>query len=539
MKSRLVLRRCAPRAPRRGSGSDAGGGGSRGGSAGQGPIPTGTRLEIEGGSIEGSVNGATRRFLGIPYAAAPVGERRWKPPAPVMPWDGVRAAAELGAECPQPVFIGAGPLAGTSEDCLNLNVWAPEPAPESPRPVMVWFHGGAFILGSNRGLGGELSDNLAYKGDTLVPAGDVVLVTINYRLGELGFLAHPALTAEDSRGTSGNYGIFDQQAALRWVKANIRTFGGDRDNVTIFGESAGGIDACAHLAAPDSAGLFHRAIIESGPCGLLVSPHANAEAQGERLMQTVGCSNLACLREKPVENILLALGRWDATNPQAPTWGPVVNGSVLPIAPEAAFARQSDSRARGARLEPRRRHTLHERRLRVDHGRRVRNGTRRPGRLDGDRLDRVPAPARDLSALELPRTTRCAGDGLGTRDVQLPDPTPSAPHGCCRPRGLPVPIHSRPFDCALAGSRRAPCRSCRRSRSQVLGIQLAETEIPLSDLIIGYWTRHATSGDPNGAGAAEWPKYDASGDRHLELDDAPQSRTALLKDVCDFWDSVR
>ncbi|AMO60127.1 carboxylesterase type B [Mycolicibacterium phlei] len=205
-------------------------------------------VHTQAGSVRGSTAIDHRYFAGIPYAAPPVGRLRWQPPAPVEPWEGLRDATEPGPRCIQDTSIDPDPRP-TSEDCLTLNVWTPPPSDE-PRPVLVWIHGGSFLNGSGDIYGAR---GLANRG--------IVVVTINYRLGALGFLAHPALGPD-----AGNYGLADQQAALRWVRDNIAAFGGDPDRVTIAGESAGGMSVCDHLVAPGSAGLFARAIIQSGLC---------------------------------------------------------------------------------------------------------------------------------------------------------------------------------------------------------------------------------------------------------------------------------
>jgi para-nitrobenzyl esterase len=229
-----------------------------------------------------------RSFLGVPYAAPPVGDLRWRPPQPFAHWSGVRPATAFGPHCAQP----ASPFgtASTSEDCLYLNVFAPA-RPMVGAPVMVWIHGGALTVGE--------SDD--YNPASLVARG-VVVVTLNYRLGALGFLAHPALTAESVHRASGNYGLLDQQAALRWVARNIRAFGGNPHNVTIFGESAGGLSVHSQLASPLAAGLFDRAIVQSGAYQPVQATLANAEAAGSRF--ACADQDAACLRALPVTTIL-------------------------------------------------------------------------------------------------------------------------------------------------------------------------------------------------------------------------------------------
>jgi para-nitrobenzyl esterase len=262
----------------------------------------------------------TRTFLGIPYAAPPVGDLRWRAPLPAHAWKAPLDASRFASHCPQ-VATPFG-VASTTEDCLYLNVYAPASL-LGGRPVMVYIHGGAFQTGE--------SDD--YGPRKLVDQG-VVVVTINYRLGSLGFLANPTLTAESPEGTSGNYGIMDQQAALRWVRRNIAAFGGDPGNVTIFGESAGGMSVHTHLASPKSQGLFQRAIAESGSYSLTQATLAAAESAGTAFATAVGCSNqdAACLRAVPVAT-LLANQSLSAT-----AYLPNVDGTILTQSVGTAFS---------------------------------------------------------------------------------------------------------------------------------------------------------------------------------------------------------
>src|SRR3954447_20035432 len=242
---------------------------------------------VRGLSVDG-----TYAFRGLPFAAPPTGELRWQPPHPVVSWQGVRDATTYASGCPQaPGIAPPGPL---REDCLYLNVSTPTLHPVSKRPVLVWIHGGGLIQDSGSN----------YDGTKLAAAGAVV-VTVNYRLGALGFLAHPALAARPG-GPAGNYGLMDQQAALRWVRHNITAFGGDPRNVTIAGQSAGGVSVLDLLVSQHARDLFQRAIVQSGAFALTQQPLAAAETAGQAFAAQAGCPNqtAGCLRRLPVSALL-------------------------------------------------------------------------------------------------------------------------------------------------------------------------------------------------------------------------------------------
>ncbi|MEY4562630.1 MAG: para-nitrobenzyl esterase [Pseudomonadota bacterium] len=294
------------------------------------------------GVVYGTEADTHKQFLGIPYAAPPVGNLRWAPPAAPASWTGERDATAFGSHCPQASTPGFGyGFAGGKEDCLFLNVYTPKTA--GPHPVMVWIHGGAFVYGRSN----------SYIPTKLVQEGTVV-VTINYRLGSLGYLAHPALA--DANGRSGNYGYLDQLAALKWVKNNIAGFGGDASNVTVFGQSAGGLSVSAQLASPLAAGLFHKAIVQSSP-GLTLLDQATASGLGAATAARVpapaipasgatpavaavtgfncptDASAAACLRARSADYIV-------ANQPGSfsPVNQPVIDGSFLTQSMNAAFA---------------------------------------------------------------------------------------------------------------------------------------------------------------------------------------------------------
>ncbi|MEU8687517.1 carboxylesterase family protein [Streptomyces sp. NPDC048665] len=288
------------------------------------PDAAATTVRTHDGLVRGAAHDGYRTFEGIPYAAPPIGRLRWAPPHHAAPWYGVRDATRPSNACPQPA--GEVPGGSTDEDCLRLNVTTPDGArPAHPRPVIVWLHGGGFTTGAGA----------SYDAHRMATRGGVVVVTVNYRLGALGFLAHSALPG------SGTFGLADQQAALRWVRAEIGAFGGDAHNVTLAGESAGGYSVCAQLASPAAAGLFDRAIIESGPCtGRAGRPFApssvplsTARTAGADLTAKVGCNTvhdvMHCLRRVSVARLLKA-----QTTDQQPAYAT----SLLPRDPAAAIA---------------------------------------------------------------------------------------------------------------------------------------------------------------------------------------------------------
>jgi len=298
-------------------------------------------VPVAGGRVRGVRRGDLWAFSGIPYARSPAGDLRWRPPQPPLPWTGVRDASSFGPIAPQrvaeagitsPADPGADDV--QSEDCLTLNIWTPEipedPASATGRPVMVWIHGGGFTSGSG--------SVFLYRGDHLAREGDVVVVTINYRLGALGFLGHRGLADPD--GFMGNWGLHDQVAALRWVRDHIAQFGGDPGWVTIFGESAGGFSVAALLAVPAAAGLFRRAVVQSG--GAHVHSAGEAERAADRLAATLGLA--ACTRDAlgpiPATELVAATDEMGKRSPDpgalAVPFLPVVDGAFLPQHPRQA-----------------------------------------------------------------------------------------------------------------------------------------------------------------------------------------------------------
>jgi len=294
-------------------------------------------VQTENGPVTGRRTQGVTTFLGIPFAAPPVGALRWKAPQPVTSWSGALDASRLPNECTQVVtalFDVPGEEKGEvkgSEDCLYLNVYVPPKATPATRlATMVWLHGGGFELGAGS----------QYDGSVLAQKQGVVRVTLNYRLGPLGFLALASLNAGSPDGSSGNYGLMDQQAALRWVKKNIGAFGGESRNVTLFGESAGGMSVCAQLASPASDGLFQKAIIQSGLCG---SPNntimaRDAAKRNAAYASTLGCkaASMDCLRALDASKI--TAGSVPGRRPLGNLiWSPVYGTPLLPLPLQAAF----------------------------------------------------------------------------------------------------------------------------------------------------------------------------------------------------------
>lgn len=282
------------------------------------------KVAIETGVLVGAANDYANVFQNIPYAAGPVGALRWAPPKPATAWEGERDAVAVGPSCPQPMNANGTPNGGgangaVSEDCLQLNVYAPKAAKDAP--VMVWIHGGSHRTGAGWIYGGS---NFARDG--------VVVVTINYRLGALGYLAHPALTKAAGDAPVANYGLMDQIAALQWVQRNIAAFGGDPKNVTVFGESAGGMSTLAILATPSAKGLYRKAIVQSGGGWFPPATLTQAEKAGVALLAPTGVtsdSSADDLRALPVEKLV----------PLAGNYGPMVDGKLMTETASQAFAR--------------------------------------------------------------------------------------------------------------------------------------------------------------------------------------------------------
>jgi para-nitrobenzyl esterase len=529
----LALTACSNDSPGQGP-ADAQGRDSAGSDA-DGTVPG--HVATDKGPVIGHSDGTITAFLGVPYAAPPVDALRWRPPQPHDPWTEPIDAAALGPACAQSEG-GLGQTGPYSEDCLTLNVWTPAPTSSAHAPVMVFLHGGAFVHGS--------SNQAGYDGRTLGAAG-VVVVTLNYRLGVLGFLAHPALTAEDDHHSSGNVGVLDQQAALRWVHDNIARFGGDPANVTMFGESAGSMSVCVHLVSPLAAGLFHRALGESGACTNFATPlqapagtaRPSAEALGVAVAHTLGCDTaadvLACMRGKSATEVIAAApGSEDVVSGGAHL-APNIDGYVLPEPPAVAFA--------AARINP------------VD------------GLLIGTNHDEATLFTR-MTTIETEAQYEAAVTALipvhATEALAL---YPAASYPTIKD-AYDALITDLVFVCptraelrALAG-RGVASYQYELTRSTVFGTAsglgvyhgselpfvfgnlsvrsgMSATDRAFASQLIGYWTRFAAAGDPNGGAAPSWPPYTIASEAYLDLAQLPQAGAALHRDRCEAMQQWR
>lgn len=294
---------------------------------------TDLQVQTTNGIVEGKQEGPVRAFLGIPYAAPPIGDLRWKAPAPGALWKGVRQAKEFGARCMQTniyedmVFRDPGP----SEDCLNLNVWTPAKSPKDKLPVMVWIYGGGFVAGAS---------SEPRQDGAILAQQNVVVVSMNYRLGIFGFFVLPELVLESGRGSTGNYGLLDQVAALQWVKRNIAAFGGDPGNVTIFGESAGSFSVSSLMASPQAKGLIHKAIGESGGAFSRTLHYKSLDESSKDnsafAKKALGTASLKELRAIPADKILAAASKQEEGDDVG--FGPNVDGYFLPKSVNEIFA---------------------------------------------------------------------------------------------------------------------------------------------------------------------------------------------------------
>ena len=505
-----------------------------------GPPPPPPRVETAIGPVEGNTGPGYREFLGIPYAAPPIGDLRWRPPQRPAPWTEVLVSSRP-QRCVQDAL---GFELSSSEDCLYLNVHTPDPAPVGA-PVMVWIHGGAFLFGE-----GVQTDN-GTSGDLLAQQG-VVVVSMNYRLGPYGFLAHPALTAEQG-GASGNYGLMDQRAALEWVRDNIAAFGGDPDNVTLFGQSAGGLSVCLHVIAPESRGLFHRGITQSGLCDSALEELAVSEMVGLELAASLACEGadaLGCLRGKTAEEIEAVddagsgivselsreRGFWpgldgafltqdfrDALIGGSLAEVPLIvgwtqdEGTVFPVLADTADEPIDEAVYRAV----------------------VASIAGRMGATADEVLTAYP-----LSDYEDPSAAVAAVIGQST----IACPSRRAARLLAEHSSEPLFVYrfdyqdaafQLPTDRELGAFHASDIQYVFGHPSRIGQREFRGADLTLHENMAAYWARFARGSDPNGDGAAEWPRHDLASGENLVLDLSIGRASGSDEAACALWDAAR
>ena len=501
-------------------------------------------VKIDSGLLAGS--GTTvRSYKGIPFAAPPVGDLRWKPPQPVKPWKGIRVAKSFPPMCPQFQFL-PGPQ---SEDCLGLNVWTPARSASEKLPVMVWIHGGGFIIGA--------SSQSVYDGEPLASQG-VVVVSINYRLGIFGFLAHPELSKESPQGVSGNYGILDMVSALEWVKRNIGAFGGDADNVTIFGESAGGTAVCLLMVTPQAQGLFHKVISESAAWMNMPISHLKESWYGRISMEKFGemqGTDLAALRSKNTAEILKIAGMPDMAGDKADrgeAYLPVVDGVVLPDDPARLFAAGKFAHValiagtnadEGTLMGGPPVHNLADLRKFAQKT----YGSQTDGLLavypassDADAFDAAAHMQGDYVFLQGTRAVLRAVSKENTKTVASRR-NKVFQYQFTRVNGVGRRIKWGSFHASeIPYVFRTLPDSVYGTTTTMLGDfsvdadTYNDTDTKLSKSMSAAWVRFAKTGDPNGPGLPSWPVFMEGKENYLEFGDRIAAGTALRKQQLDF-----
>ncbi len=503
-------------------------------------------VSVEGEQLQGDFFGdgpGTAVFRGVPYAAPPVGELRWKPPAPITPREGLQPATEFAPACIQGTnentflsyiakTLGQDPtkvpvLSSVSEDCLYLNVWTPNLGGDEPAPVMVFLHGGANVAGS--------ASEPMYDGANLARGG-VVVVTINYRLNAFGLLAHPALSAESEHGSSGNYGLLDQIAALHWVQRNAAAFGGDPGRVTVFGESAGAANINYLLASPLAEGLFHRAVIES--VGFAVANFRTlkaAEAVGESVAEALGISDgedvLAAMRARSPEELLRT---WFSIR-QVGISSPNVDGWVLPDAPARTFDRGEHIRVPlliGFNTDEWTTLRHYWPNVTVDAFYRFLRTVNGP--LAERAVELYPA-ANDAEAV-------LAADRWQT-DWYFACPSKFVADRMARAGD---PVHFYEFSRTVKAPGGELLGAFHAAELAYVWNNLAvETWVPhqpsdqeLADAVSAAWVRFAATGDPNGDSLPTWPLYDSEGEAFLEFGDTVGPGSGVRAGYCEVFEDL-
>ena len=490
-------------------------------------------VKLDSGMISGETDGKIQIFRGIPYAAPPVGELRWKAPQTPQAWTGVRQATKFGPSCPQPQESASYTY---SEDCLYLNVWTPATQPQAKLPVMFWIHGGGFNFGST-----SLPE---YEGKNLAAKG-VVVVTVNYRLGPLGFLAHPLLDAESASGTSGNYGLLDQIAALKWVQQNITAFGGDPSQVTIFGQSAGSRSVSLLLMSPLAKGLFKGAIAESG--GPIIGSEylspafngdkANVGKMGQELARRLGSNQMADvlsdMRTKSAEEVVKAAACDTSLFADELFFAPVFDNWVLPDNPRTAL-REGRVHAvpviTGSTKNEGALYLLQEKEITRQKYQAFFES--RFGQSVGQAMEMFPAPRDEDIGPAIDKVIAVAANAW---PAQL---TAQA-------------IERKGMKSYVYQFTRVPQTSLARKAGAHHGVDLAyvfgnmteagaydEVDRKLSQVVMQYWVNFARTGNPNGEGLPAWPEYKTQEGRNMEFGDQLKINNHLFQREIDFIGQV-
>ena len=478
-------------------------------------------MRVEGGLLTGSAGSSAgvRVYKGIPFAAPPVGDLRWKAPRPPAAWQGVRQAVKFAPFCSQTPYPRASiyyvAAEQPREDCLYLNIWTAARSNKERRPVMVWIHGGGFTRGS-----GSVS---TYDGNALAQKG-VVLVTVNYRVGLFGFFAHPELTRESDRSASGNYGLLDQIAALQWVQKNIAAFGGDPGRVTVFGESAGSWSVNYLMASPLAKGLFQRAIGESGAGFGVMRTLPEAEAMGTKFAASTGADSIQALRAMSADALL--------KNPAAGGFWPNVDGWMLPEDVSTIFAKgkQNDVPLLAG--------------SNADEGKSLTvwpaDGTaasfidaarRRFGSKADEYLKLYPAGSNEEAKASFYASYRDERFGWQMRTwVRAAAKTGKSKGYLYYFSRVPPGPESARYGAFHAGEIAYVFRNLHPPRPW------QDIDRKLSDAMSAYWVNFAATGDPNGKGLTTWPVYQESSDVALEFGDTVAPVRALHRAALDFVD---
>ena len=489
-------------------------------------------VQAPAGPLQGEIVDGVEVFRGVPYALPPTGWRRWRPPAEMSPWTRTRDATRFGAACHQPVARGESIYSGEeptmSEDCLFLNVWAPQGAEAAP--VFVWIHGGALTTGA--------SNEAMYDGARMAAAQGMVVVSINYRLGVLGYLAHPELSAESRQKISGNYGLLDQIAALKWIKRNIAAFGGDPGNVTIAGESAGALSVMYLMASPEARGLFHKAIAQSAY--MISTPELRSTRHGDPAAETVGVwlqaqlgrQSLADLRGMDAQELTTA----SLVKGYAP-WG-TIDGKILPEqlvevfdrgeqAPVPLMAGFNEGEIRSLRFllppSPPADAEAYEAAIRASYG-----------PLAETFLKLYPSSDLKESLLATPR------DGLygwtAERLARRQERTGQPGYFYFFDHGYPAmdeadlhAFHASEIPYVFGNADRTPPRWP--------AIPDTDAERSLSAAMMGYWASFARTGAPSAPGQPDWPAYGANRS-YMAFADAPVVRDHLMPGMYDTHEAV-